>query len=76
MSPRRIVEVACECPYVECEQYYSYSRGVLHRTYVCRHPERAGCICVLNEAGSAVCELGAKEEGEEPKTVHIEVKGE
>lgn len=74
MSPRQIVEVACECPYVECEQYYSYSRGVLHRTYVCHHPERAGCMCVLNEARTAVCDLCPTEEGEEPKTVHIEVE--
>ncbi len=74
MSPRQIVEVACECRYVECEQYYSYSRGVLQRTYICRHPENEGCLCVLNAAEVAECELCATEEGEEMKTVHIDVK--
>ena len=76
MSPRQIVEVACECRYVECEQHYSYSRGVLRRTLVCRHPENAGCLCVLNEAVSAECELCPTEEGEETKTVHVDVKSE
>ena len=76
MSPRRIVTVACECPYVECEQHFSYSRGVLRRTYVCRHPENAGCLCVLNETEVAECELCPTEEGEETKTVHIDVKRE
>ena len=76
MSPRQIVEVACECPYVECEQYYSYSRGVLQRTYVCRHPGKAGCLCVLNAAETAECALCPTEEGEETKTVHIEVESE
>jgi hypothetical protein len=76
VSPRQIVEVACECPYVECEQHYSYSRGVLRRTYICRHPENTGCLCVLNEAESAECELCPTEEGEETKTVHIDVKSE
>ena len=75
MSPTHVVEVACECPYVECEQYYSYSRGILQRTYICHHPENAGCLCVLNEAEVAECELCPSEEGEETKTVHIEVKG-
>ncbi len=74
MSPRQIVEVACECRYVECEQYYSHSRGVLQRTYICRHPENAGCLCVLNAAEVAECELCATEEGEETKTVRIDVK--
>jgi len=74
VSPRQIVEVACECRYVECEQYYSYSRGVLQRTYICRHPENAGCLCVLNAAEVAECELCETEEGEKPRTVHIDVK--
>jgi len=72
MSPRQIVEVTCECPYVECEQHISYSRGVLRRTIICRHPENAGCLCVLNEAETAECELCPTEEDEE--TVHIDVK--
>jgi hypothetical protein len=76
VSPRQIVEVACECPYVECEQYISYSRGVLRRTYICRHPENAGCMCVLNEAEVTECAFCPTEEGEETKTVHIEVKSE
>jgi hypothetical protein len=33
-------------------------------------------MCVLNEARSAVCELFPTEEGEEPRTVHIEVESE
>ena len=74
MSPRQIVEVDCECSYVECEQYYSSSRGLLIRTYICRHPDNAGCLCVLNEGETAECELCAAEEGEEKKTVHIDVK--
>jgi hypothetical protein len=74
MSPRQIVEVTCECPYVECEQHISYSRGVLRRTIICRHPENAGCLCVLNEAETAECELCPTEEDEETETVHIDVK--
>jgi len=74
VSPRQIVEVECECPYVECEQYFSYSRGVLQRTYICRHPENYGCECVLNTAESAKCELCPREEDEETKMVHIDVK--
>ena len=75
MSPREIVEVVCNCPYVECEQHFSYSRGVLRRTLICRHPENAGCACVLNVAESAECELcPSEEEGEETKTVHVDVK--
>lgn len=76
MSPRQIVEVICECPYVECEQHFSYSRGVLRRTYICHHPENAGCLCVLNTAETAECELCPTEEGEETKTIHIDVKSE
>ena len=76
MSARQVVEVACDCQYVECEQHFSYSRGVLRRTLICRHPENAGCVCVLNAAESAECELCSSEEdeGEETKTVHIDVK--
>lgn len=76
MSPRQIVEVACECSYVECEQHYSYSRGILRRTYICRHPENAGCLCVLTAAETAECEFCPTEKGEETKTVHIEVESE
>jgi hypothetical protein len=76
VSPRQVVEVICECQYVECEQHFSYSRGVLRRTYICHHPENAGCLCVLNAAETAECELCPTEEGEETKTVHIDVKSE
>ncbi len=76
MSPRRIVEVACECRYAECDQHYSSSRGLLRRTIICRHPDNAGCLCVLQEAREAECELCQSEEGQKPETVHIEVKAE
>lgn len=74
MSARQIVEVACECPYVEYEQHYSYSRGVLRRTIVCRHPENTGCLCVLDAEEVAECEFCPTDENEEKKTVHIDVK--
>ncbi len=75
MSPRQIVDVSCACPHVECVQYYSTSRGLLRRTVVCRHPENAGCVCVLETADVAECQLCSAEEGEETQTVHIEVEG-
>lgn len=74
MSPRQIVEMVCECQYAECEQHYSTTRGFLRRTIVCRHPENAGCLCVLHEAREGECELCETEEGEKPETVHVEVK--
>jgi hypothetical protein len=33
-------------------------------------------MCVLSEKRTAVCELCPTEEGEEPKTVHVEVESE
>ncbi len=74
MSPRQVVEVDCECQYAECEQHFSSSRGLLRRTIICRHPDNAGCLCVLQEAGEAECEFCRTEEGERPETVHIEMK--
>ncbi len=74
MSPRQTVEVSCECEYVECVQYFSTSRGLLRRTMICRHPEHAGCVCVLDIVDVAECELCPTAEGEQAKTVQIEVK--
>lgn len=74
MSPRQIVDVSCECQYVECVQHYSTSRGFLRRTIICRHPENVGCVCVLDAADVAECELCPPDEGEETQTVHVNVE--
>ena len=74
MSPRQVVDVSCECEYVECVQYYSASRGFLQRTVICRHPERAGCVCVLDTTDLGECELCRPAEAGEARTVHIDVK--
>lgn len=74
MSPRQVVDVSSECEYVECVQYYSTSRGFLQRTVICRHPERGGCVCVLETTDVAECELCRSGDMEEAQTVHIDVK--
>lgn len=57
------------CQYVELNEFYSQSRGELYVTYICHHPDRDGCTCVLNGASVAECKHCG--EGEEAKTVHI-----
>lgn len=61
------VESACQ--YVELEQFFSQGRGELHLTYICHHPDRDGCTCVLNGRTEAECEFC--QEGQEAKTVRI-----
>lgn len=56
------------CQHVELNEFYSQSRGELRVTYVCHHPDRDGCLCVLN--GASVAECKHCQEDEEVKTVH------
>jgi hypothetical protein len=48
MSPRIILET--ECIHGEYEQYYS-GRGLLSGTYICRHSENEGCVCLHGPEG-------------------------
>jgi len=60
MSPR-IILTEKRCMYAECEQHYS-NRGFLTRTVICRHPEREGCVCVLEDGGAIACKLCVERE--------------
>ncbi len=60
MSPR--VKIKVECPYAECEEYYSTRRGTVVRTIICHHPENEGCLCVLDPCIDGVCIWHTEEE--------------
>jgi hypothetical protein len=68
MSPR--IEIDQECQYCELEQFYSPRRGVMRVTYVCHHPEKEGCLCILDPRVGGACIYF--EEGEEPTEVEME----
>jgi hypothetical protein len=55
--PRMKVTVKSECPYVECDQYYSMGRGLIIRTYTCNHPENEGCTCERQYTLKTECEF-------------------
>lgn len=63
MSPRATMPSE-ECPYCECDVYYSQSQGTLVRTYICHHPENEGCWCTHSFSDTTPCELCPQEEEE------------
>jgi len=66
---RQVLPVERVCKYIEMDEYYSPSRGELHLTYICHHPDHDGCLCVLN--GSSVAECDKREDVEGVKTVRL-----
>jgi hypothetical protein len=68
MSPRMLVTVKSECPYVECDQYFSMGRGLMTQTYICKHPENEGCTCEMHSHLKTNCEFFKPEEKIEKTT--------
>ena len=53
MSPR--IEIDQEFKYCKLEQFYSPRRGVMEVTYVCHHPEKEDCLCILDPRVGGAC---------------------
>jgi hypothetical protein len=69
MSPR--IEIDQECQYCELEQFYSPRRGVIRVTYVCHHPEKEGCLCVLDPRVGEACIYFEEASGEKKKEKEV-----
>ncbi len=59
MGPR--LYLSSRCPHGLYEQYYS-DRGFLIGEYICRHPENAGCRCLVPPVREIVCTFLSEEE--------------
>jgi hypothetical protein len=63
MSPR--IEIEQACPYCQVEQFTSSRHGVIRITYICHHPEKEGCLCVLDPRVGEACIYFQEEHEEE-----------